>query len=78
MGAPLASTSFINWIGEKDYQRLVKVVLHYVADLEIPVKRGTFIEVRDFRNKEIRGRRDGRRSEWWLICADKKRSSVTA
>lgn len=45
MGRPLASTSFINWIGEKDYQRLVKVVLHYIADLEIPVKRGTFIEV---------------------------------
>ena len=42
MGEPLASTSFISWIGEKMYQQLVKFILHYVADLDIPIKRGSF------------------------------------
>ncbi|RDL36618.1 putative phosphomannomutase [Venustampulla echinocandica] len=46
-GAPLASTSFIQWIGEEKYKELVKFILHYVADLDIPVKRGTFIEFRN-------------------------------
>ncbi|KAI9841467.1 MAG: Phosphomannomutase [Sclerophora amabilis] len=47
MGQPLASHSFISWIGEEKYQRLAKFILHYIADLEIPVKRGTFIEFRN-------------------------------
>lgn len=47
MGQPLASHSFIKWIGEDNYKKLVKFILHYIADLEIPVKRGTFIEFRN-------------------------------
>jgi len=47
MGVPLASSSFIKWIGEEPYQKLVKFILHYIADLEIPKKRGTFIEFRN-------------------------------
>lgn len=47
MGAPLASHSFIKWIGEDSYKKLVKFILHYVADLDIPVKRGTFVEFRN-------------------------------
>jgi phosphomannomutase len=47
MGVPLASASFIKWIGEEPYQKLVKFILHYIADLEIPKKRGTFIEFRN-------------------------------
>lgn len=47
MGVPLASHSFIAWIGEEKYQKLVKFILHYIADLEIPKKRGTFIEFRN-------------------------------
>ncbi|KAF2769867.1 eukaryotic phosphomannomutase [Teratosphaeria nubilosa] len=47
MGQPLSSHSFIKWIGEDNYKKLVKFILHYVADLEIPVKRGTFIEFRN-------------------------------
>lgn len=34
-------------MGEAKYQELLKFVLHYLADLEIPVKRGTFIEYRN-------------------------------
>ncbi|KAK2072840.1 hypothetical protein P8C59_007170 [Phyllachora maydis] len=46
-GAPLPSTSFIAWLGEARYQELVRFCLHYVADLDIPVKRGTFVEFRN-------------------------------
>ncbi|KAK3988122.1 eukaryotic phosphomannomutase [Cladorrhinum sp. PSN332] len=44
---PLPSNSFIEYIGEDRYKDLVKFVLHYIADLDIPVKRGTFIEFRN-------------------------------
>nr|POE82755.1 phosphomannomutase [Quercus suber] len=47
MGQPLAAHSFIKWIGEDNYKKLVRFVLHYVADLDIPIKRGTFIEFRN-------------------------------
>ena len=47
LGVPLASHSFIKWIGEEKYTELVKFLLHYVADLEVPVKRGTFVEFRN-------------------------------
>lgn len=47
LGQELPSNSFIKWIGEDSYKQLVKWVLHYVADLDIPVKRGTFIEFRN-------------------------------
>ncbi|EHK96334.1 putative Phosphomannomutase [Glarea lozoyensis 74030] len=32
---------------EDKYKELVKFVLHYIADLDIPVKRGTFMEFRN-------------------------------
>lgn len=47
LGVPLASHSFIEYIGEDRYKQLVKFILHYIADLDIPVKRGTFIEYRN-------------------------------
>ncbi|OAA33771.1 phosphomannomutase [Moelleriella libera RCEF 2490] len=47
LGQALPSNSFIRWLGEPAYQRLVRFVLHYVADLDIPVKRGTFVEFRN-------------------------------
>lgn len=47
LGEPLASTSFIQWIGEEQYKELVNFILHYVADLDIPIKRGTFLEFRN-------------------------------
>jgi len=47
MGEQLASQSFIGWIGEEQYQALANWILHYIADLKIPVKRGTFIEFRN-------------------------------
>ena len=67
MGEQLASASFIEWIGEERYKKLVNLyvfislyrdsekkdgadrrdsILHYVADLDIPIKRGTFLEFR--------------------------------
>ena len=47
LGKPLASHSFIAWLGEEKYQRLVRFILHYIADLDIPIKRGTFVEFRN-------------------------------
>ncbi|PKX95725.1 phosphomannomutase SEC53 [Aspergillus novofumigatus IBT 16806] len=47
LGKPLASTSFIDWIGEEKYQKLVNFILRYFADLQLPKKRGTFIEFRN-------------------------------
>ena len=42
----MASQSFIDYIGEEQYQKLVNFILRYIADLEIPKKRGTFVEFR--------------------------------
>lgn len=33
-------------MGEENLQRFIKTALHYIADLDIPIKRGTFIEYR--------------------------------
>jgi len=45
-GHPLPGDSFIHFMGEERYKELVKFILHYIADLDIPIKRGTFIEFR--------------------------------
>ncbi|KAF1984497.1 phosphomannomutase [Aulographum hederae CBS 113979] len=53
MGQPLASQSFIKWIGEPTYKKLVKFCLRYIADteerdgIEMPAMRGTFVEFRN-------------------------------
>ncbi|KZT09913.1 eukaryotic phosphomannomutase [Laetiporus sulphureus 93-53] len=46
MGQSLPSQSFINFLGEERYKKLVNFILHYIADLDIPIKRGTFVEFR--------------------------------
>lgn len=43
----MASHSFIKWIGEENYKKLLRFILHYLADLDIPQKRGTFVEFRN-------------------------------
>ncbi|KAJ3745467.1 eukaryotic phosphomannomutase [Lentinula detonsa] len=47
LGKPLPSQSFIKFLGEERYKPLVNFILHYVADLDIPIKRGTFVEFRN-------------------------------
>ncbi|EER24750.1 Phosphomannomutase [Coccidioides posadasii str. Silveira] len=47
MGQPLKSNSFIQWLGEEKYQKLVDFCLKYIADLRLPKKRGTFVEFRN-------------------------------
>jgi phosphomannomutase len=46
-GDLLAIQSLLKHLGEAKLQRFINFVLHYIADLEIPVKRGTFIEFRN-------------------------------
>ncbi|KAL0953501.1 hypothetical protein HGRIS_004727 [Hohenbuehelia grisea] len=47
LGKALDSQSFIKYVGEERYKKLVNFILHYVADLDIPIKRGTFVEFRN-------------------------------
>jgi len=39
LGENLPSNSFIKWLGEEKYKKLANFILHYIADLDIPVKR---------------------------------------
>jgi phosphomannomutase len=39
LGKQLQSQSFIKYVGEERYKKLVNFILHYVADLDIPIKR---------------------------------------
>jgi len=47
LGKELTSQSFIKHIGETDYKKIVNFILHYIADLDVPIKRGTFVEFRN-------------------------------
>jgi phosphomannomutase len=42
----IAEASFQEFLGEARLQKLLNFILRYISDLEIPVKRGTFIEFR--------------------------------
>ena len=46
-GKLLATESLKTWLGEDKLKALLNFILHYVADLDIPIKRGTFIEFRN-------------------------------
>ena len=47
LGKPLPLNSFLQWLGEEKYQRLVKWCLKYISNLEgLPAMRGTFVEFR--------------------------------
>ena len=39
LGTPLPTQSFIKFLGEERYKPLVNFILHYIADLDIPIKR---------------------------------------
>ncbi|KAI9028138.1 eukaryotic phosphomannomutase [Phycomyces nitens] len=47
LGQQLASQSFIEWIGDEEYNKLVNFILRYIADMDLPKKRGTFVEFRN-------------------------------
>lgn len=46
-GDLLAVQSLKKFLGEDNLKKLINFVLHYIADLDIPIKRGTFIEFRN-------------------------------
>jgi len=39
LGKPLPSQSFIKFVGEERHKKMVNFILHYIADLDIPIKR---------------------------------------
>lgn len=47
LGEKLASQSFINWIGEEEYNKLAKFILKYLSEIDLPIRRGTFLEFRN-------------------------------
>lgn len=47
LGQPLRSMNLKDHLGEMKLKRLINFMLHYMADLDIPKKRGTFIEFRN-------------------------------
>lgn len=47
LGKEMASQSFIQWLGEEKYNKLAKFVLGYLSKLDLPIRRGTFIEFRN-------------------------------
>ena len=46
LGTQLSSQSFIGWLGQEKYKKLVNFCLRYIADIDCPVKTGTFVEFR--------------------------------
>ncbi|CAL5225393.1 g8200 [Coccomyxa viridis] len=46
-GKVVAIQSLKKHLGEDKLKELINFVLHYIADLDIPIKRGTFIEFRN-------------------------------
>jgi len=46
-GELLEVQSFKKHVGEDNLKRLLNFLLHYIADLDIPIKRGTFVEFRN-------------------------------
>lgn len=46
-GVQIGQESFIGYLGEERYKKLVNWTLKYLADIDIPVKRGTFVEFRN-------------------------------
>ena len=42
LGQALPSQSFIKFLGEARYKSLANFILHYIADLDIPIKRCVF------------------------------------
>lgn len=46
-GNVIGTTSLVGHIGEANLKRIINWVLRYFADLDIPVKRGTFVEFRN-------------------------------
>ncbi|WVQ78638.1 hypothetical protein IAT38_000725 [Cryptococcus sp. DSM 104549] len=47
LGKELDSASFIKHVGEEEYKKLVNWILRYLSDVDIPIKRGTFVEFRN-------------------------------
>lgn len=43
----IAIQSLKTWLGEDKLKELINFALHYIADLDLPIKRGTFIEFRN-------------------------------
>lgn len=46
-GQVIAVQSLKKFLGDEKLKELISFILHYIADLDIPIKRGTFVEFRN-------------------------------
>uniref|UniRef100_A0A2R5L8Q1 Phosphomannomutase n=1 Tax=Ornithodoros turicata TaxID=34597 RepID=A0A2R5L8Q1_9ACAR len=46
-GKEFARESLLHYVGEEKLQEFINFCLHYIADLKLPQKRGTFVEFRN-------------------------------
>ncbi|XP_059611973.1 phosphomannomutase-like [Phlebotomus argentipes] len=60
-GVEVGKQSLLNHLGEATIQRFINFVLRYLADLQVPIKRGTFLE---FRNGMMNVCPVGRQCSW--------------
>ncbi|GAB0087412.1 Phosphomannomutase [Sergentomyia squamirostris] len=60
-GEEVGKQSLLKHLGEETIQRFINFVLRYLADLEVPIKRGTFLE---FRNGMMNICPVGRQCSW--------------
>jgi phosphomannomutase len=47
LGVPLAGNTFVRHVGEDKYNSFISWALKYIANLDIPSKRGNFVELRN-------------------------------
>lgn len=47
LGEKMASNSFLQWIGEENYNKLATFILKYLSSIDLPKRRGTFLEFRN-------------------------------
>ena len=45
-GLQIHNNSIINYLGEERYKTIINYVLKYISECDIPIKRGTFVELR--------------------------------
>ena len=45
LGKVLPSESFIKFLGEEKYKKLANFILHYIADMDIPIKRYEYLPI---------------------------------
>mmetsp|Transcript_4686 Transcript_4686/g.17618 ORF Transcript_4686/g.17618 Transcript_4686/m.17618 type:complete len:254 (-) Transcript_4686:574-1335(-) len=67
-------TSYIKWIGEEKHRKLIEWLLVRIAQLDVPIKRGTFVEFRNgMLNVSPIGRNCSQEEREWFAKYDEEK-----